>query len=54
MAHKRQDTFAAPVEWWKHLRPFNKRRMSKKERVAAERIVRSESEEKIVEQMARA
>ena len=35
MTHKRKDTLTAPPEWWKHLRPFNKRRVSKKERLAA-------------------
>ena len=39
MAHKRKDTFTAPPEWWKHLRPFNKRRVSKKERDAAKREI---------------
>jgi hypothetical protein len=35
MAHKRQDTYTASPEWWRHLRPFNKRRVAKAERKAA-------------------
>lgn len=35
MAHVRKDTKTAPPEWWKHLRPFNKRKVSKAERRAA-------------------
>lgn len=43
MAHKRKDTFTAPPEWWKHLRPFNKRRVAKKERDAAKHQIVSET-----------
>ncbi len=39
MAHTRKDTFTAPPEWWKHLRPFNKRRVSKRERIAAKQQI---------------
>jgi len=39
MAHKRQDTLTRPPEWWKHLRPFNKRKVSKKERLAAKKLI---------------
>lgn len=35
MAHVRKDTRTAPTEWWKHLRPYNKRKVSKAERRAA-------------------
>jgi hypothetical protein len=42
MAHKRKDTLTKAVEWWKHLRPFNKRRVSKRERVAAEKEILEE------------
>lgn len=35
MAHTRKDTLVKPPEWWKHLRPFNKRRVAKAERQAA-------------------
>jgi hypothetical protein len=35
MAHKRKDTRVASPEWWKHLRPYNKRKLSKAERRAA-------------------
>jgi len=35
MAHVRKDTMVRSPEWWKHLRPFNKRRVSKAERRAA-------------------
>jgi hypothetical protein len=39
MAHKRKDTLVAALEWWRHLRPYNKRRVAKKERRAAIRII---------------
>ena len=32
MGHVRKDTLTTPPEWWKHLRPYNKRRVSKAER----------------------
>ena len=35
MSHTRKDTRVSSPEWWKHLRPFNKRRVSKAERRAA-------------------
>ena len=35
MAHKRKDNLTVAREWWKHLRPFNKRLVSKAERRAA-------------------
>ena len=35
MAHISKDTLTNTLEWWKHLRPFNKRRTNKRERVAA-------------------
>jgi DNA-binding transcriptional regulator GbsR (MarR family) len=48
MAHTRKDTFVAPPEWWKHLRPFNKRKLAKRERRAAaesiKQISRNENE----------
>jgi hypothetical protein len=40
MAHKRKDTLVAAPEWWRHLRPFNKQRVAKKERRAALRVIR--------------
>jgi len=36
MAHKRKDTRVESPEWWKHLRPWNKRKLSKAERRAAQ------------------
>jgi len=39
MAHKRKDTFVAPPEWWRHLRPFNKRAVAKRERQAALQMI---------------
>jgi hypothetical protein len=39
MAHKRKDTFVAPPEWWKHLRPLNKRVVAKRERCAARQLI---------------
>ena len=40
MAHKRKDTLVAAPEWWRHLRPYNKRCVAKKERREAIRIIR--------------
>jgi hypothetical protein len=44
MAHVRQDTLCTPTEWWKHMRE-QKRRMSKKERKAAQNLVENEFNE---------
>lgn len=46
MAHKRKDTLTKPPEWWKHLRPYNKRRVAKRERLAARRQINAEHEAK--------
>jgi hypothetical protein len=42
MAHTRQDTLTPPPEWWKHLRPFNKRHVSKRERRAGRETAASD------------
>lgn len=42
MAHTRKDTLTSPPEWWKHLRPFLKRVVSKKERQAAKKMIKKE------------
>jgi len=42
MAHTRKDTLTAPPEWWKHLRPFNKRKVAKAERKAAKKEIKEE------------
>lgn len=39
MAHTRKDTLTPPPEWWRHLRPMNKRRVAKRERRAATRQI---------------
>ena len=39
MAHKRKDTLTVAPEWWKHLRPYLKRAVAKRERVAAKRDI---------------
>ena len=44
MAHVRKDTLVGPPEWWKHLRPFNKRRVAKQERRAARQLIESTRE----------
>jgi len=44
MAHKRKDTFVAPPEWWKHLRPFNKRAVAKRERQVARQTIDRDAE----------
>lgn len=36
MAHARLDTLVAAPDPWRHLRPFNKRKVAKAERRAAE------------------
>ena len=41
MAHKRGLTKSP--EWWKHLRPFNKRKFSKAERQAIKEVVKKET-----------
>jgi hypothetical protein len=41
MAHTRQDTLTKTVQWWKHLRPFWKRRQQRRERVASARLIRA-------------
>ena len=46
MAHKRKDTLVAPPEWWKHLRPFNKRVVAKRERRAANHLITTDREDK--------
>jgi len=43
MAHKRKDTLTAPPEWWRHLRPFNKRKVAKAERQAAKTQIKKDS-----------
>jgi len=43
MAHVRKDTLVAPPEWWKHLRPYNKRKVAKSERLAAKREIQQEA-----------
>ena len=45
MAHVRKDTLVSPPEWWKHLRPWNKRRVAKAERRAAVREIQHLSQE---------
>ena len=43
MAHTRKDTLTSPPEWWKHLRPFNKRRVAKAERKASKKQIAKET-----------
>jgi hypothetical protein len=45
MAHTRKDTYCKTTEWWKHLRPFNKRRQAKMERKAAKKRIHSDEKE---------
>lgn len=42
MAHTRKDTLVPTPEWWKHLRPMNKRRVAKRERKAAQKEIKKE------------
>ena len=39
MAHARKDILVPPPEWWKHLRPFNKRRVARSERRAIRELI---------------
>jgi len=43
MAHKRKDTLTKSPQWWKHLRPYNKRKTAKAERRAATEQIRKET-----------
>jgi len=45
MAHTRKDTWTKPPEWWKHLRPYLKRLVSKKERKAAQQRIKKGNDE---------
>jgi hypothetical protein len=47
MSHVRKDTLTRPPEWWKHLRPHNKRKVSKRERVAARKQIKEEDVDNI-------
>lgn len=44
MAHTRKDTLTEPPEWWKHMRPFGKRQISKAERRASRRQILEDME----------
>ena len=44
MAHVQKGILAPPPEWWKHLRPFNKRRVWRNERRAAKEQIAEETE----------
>ena len=50
MAHVRKDTLTKPPEWWKHLRPYNKRRVAKKERRTAGRMIEEIRQERVAGQ----
>ena len=41
MAHVRKDTLTKTVQWWKHLRPFWKRRQQRRERTAVAKLIRA-------------
>jgi len=41
MAHVRKDTLTKTVQWWKHIRPYWKRRQQRREGVAWSRLIRS-------------
>jgi hypothetical protein len=45
MAHKRKDTLVKSPEWWKHLRPENKRRVAQAERRAAKKVINAAQSE---------
>jgi len=39
MARPHKKTDIPSPEWWKHLRPFNKKRVWKKDRASAKKII---------------
>lgn len=41
MAHVRKDTLTKTLQWWKHLRPYWKRRQHRRERAAAAKLIRT-------------
>ena len=43
MAHSRKDTLVPSPEWWRHLRPFNKRKVAKAERLESKKEIRNET-----------
>ena len=45
MAHKRKDHLVVAPEWWRHLRPYDKRRVAKKERRAVNRNIQDAGED---------
>jgi hypothetical protein len=47
IAHVHKDTLTKTVQWWKHLRPYWKRRQQRRERVAAAKLIRAEWAEQI-------
>ena len=42
MSHVRKDSSVAPEGWEKHLRPFSKRKLSKRERLAAKTKIKKD------------
>lgn len=47
MAHVRKDCFTASPDWWDHLRPFNKRKVSKAERRGAKEQIVADIEDAV-------
>lgn len=45
MGHVRKGTLTAPPEWWKHLRPFLKRKTARAERQAGKALTEDEANE---------
>lgn len=42
MSHVRKDTLTKPPQWWKHLRSYYKRVVSKRERRVSKKEIRKE------------
>lgn len=42
MATVKKGTLTKSPEWWRHLRPFNKRRVAKAERVASKKQIKGD------------
>ncbi len=47
MAYVRKDTLVKTVQWWKHLRPYCKRRQQRRERTASAKLIRTELDEQM-------
>jgi hypothetical protein len=47
MATVKHGTYTRPTEWWVHLRPYNKRKIAKAERLAAKRDIAARQKDSV-------